>query len=135
MRIAIPVFRTRIISPRFDVARRLLLVDLHDGNVVEKREISFDLIHPLKRIQFLKDQGIQALLCGGIRRCDRFELEEMGITVYAPLFGEIEDILNFCVDGTLRPGHEIATESARRRIRNMCRFENEKSSPRRYVNS
>ena len=110
MRIAIPVFRKWIVSPRFDVARRLLLIDLHDGKVVEKEEISFDLIHPLKKIQFLKDQGVQALLCGGIKRTDRSELERMGITVHASLFGEIEDLLSLCVDGTLRPGHEIDAE-------------------------
>lgn len=103
MRIAIPVFRARI-SPRFDTTKRLLLLDLEDGQVVSRQEVPFDFRPPLRKNLFLKEQGVEALLCGGIRRCDCFAIEDMGISVYPSLMGAVDDILRLFLDGSLQPG-------------------------------
>lgn len=108
MRIAMPIFGTRV-SPRFDIARRLLIVDLADGAVKERQEVSFEIQPPLKRILFLKEQGVDTLLCGGIRRCDYFMIDEMRISIYASLIGEVEEILSSFIDGSLEPGFGVAT--------------------------
>jgi len=108
MRIAIPVFGTRI-SPRFDITQKFLVIDIEDGSVTERREVSFETQPPLKRILFLKEQGVDTLLCGGIRRCDYFMIDEMRISIYASLIGEVEEILSSFIDGSLEPGLGMAS--------------------------
>ena len=130
MRIAIPVYGIRI-SPRFDIARRLLLIDLENGRVAAKKEISFDILPPLRRILFLRDQGVQILLCGGIRRCDYFALEEMRITVHASLIGEVDDILISFISGKLRPGYGMMPGPAGMRMRRGWHYGNRYPGPKR----
>lgn len=103
MLIAIPVFGTRV-SPRFDITRKFLVIDIEDGRVTGRQEASFDSQPPLRRILFLKEQGVDTLLCGGIRRCDYFMIDEMRISIYASLIGEVEEILSSFIDGSLEPG-------------------------------
>jgi len=99
-RIAIPVFGTRV-SPRFDFAQRALIIDVRDKKVESRREVSFDICPIFNRRSFLLQQGVQVLLCGGIRRCDYFALADAGITVFPGLFGEVDELMEMFFNGNL----------------------------------
>ena len=84
------------------------MVDLEDGEVTARQEVSFDIQPTLRRILFLREQGVDTLLCGGIRRCDYFMIDEMKVSIVASLIGEVEEILSAFIDGSLEPGFGMA---------------------------
>jgi predicted Fe-Mo cluster-binding NifX family protein len=103
MRIAIPVFGTKI-SPRFDCAGNVLMVDVTDGSVTGRRLETIEPFRWRQQINALKEKGVEVLLCGGIRRCDYMMLVRIGINVCAGLVGEVDDIIDAFLRG------EIAAE-------------------------
>jgi predicted Fe-Mo cluster-binding NifX family protein len=105
MRIAIPVFGSKI-SPRFDCAGNLLLVDATDGSVSERWMESIEPFRCRQQMDALREKGVEVILCGGIRRCDYLLLVRSGINVYAGLVGEVDDILDAFLQGKIRAGEE-----------------------------
>lgn len=102
MRVAIATFRQQV-SPRFDCANAALLVDLEEGRETERRTLPLNAVPPYARAGFLREQSVQVLLCGGLRRRDYHELAASGIEVIAGLFGEVEEILAAYREGRLQP--------------------------------
>jgi len=100
MRIAIPVCRGRV-SPVFDVASQLLLVDLVEGQLGNPSQVAFPEMSPLERVERLRQLGVNTLLCGGISQPLEEMLVEEGIRVFARLCGDVEDILAAYVTGQL----------------------------------
>ena len=100
MRVAIPTFRSQI-SPRFDCASELLVVEVQDGEIARREERSLQNVPPFARANYLRAQGVQVVLCGGLRRRDFHELAASGIEVIAGLFGEVEPILEAYLQGQL----------------------------------
>jgi len=93
MRIAIPVWEGRI-SPVFDTADQLLLVDEQDGCEKERRLVSLTGVAGPSRADRLRQMGVQVLLCGGITRPLWLGLTSGGITVIPNLFGEAGTIVS-----------------------------------------
>jgi predicted Fe-Mo cluster-binding NifX family protein len=117
MRIAIPVFGTKI-SPRFDCAGNVLMVDVTDGSVTARRLESIEPFRWRHQINALRERGVEVMLCGGIRRCDYLLLVRVGINVYAGLVGEVEDILAAFLRGEIaneEPGKISRRKQVRRR--------------------
>ncbi len=108
-RIAIPVFGTRV-SPRFDFAQRALIIDVRDKKVDSSREVSFDICPIFDRLTFLLQQGVQVLICGGIRRCDYFALANAGITVFPGLVGEVDELMEMFFNGDLPRNESLFME-------------------------
>ena len=100
MRLALPMFGEKI-SPRFDCAARLLIVEVQGGAIRGRREESIEQIHRQSRIGFLLERKVNVLLCGGIRRRDYFSFVNAGIDVYAGLTGEAEDVLEAFLNGRI----------------------------------
>jgi len=93
MRLAIPVRNDRV-SPVFDTASRLLLVDLADGieqarQLVEVAQTAF----PIERAKRLAELGVNALVCGAISRPLAGFLSAVGIVVIPWVSGAPEEVL------------------------------------------
>lgn len=92
MRLAIPVWCDRV-SPVFDVAGQVLLVDLTDGRETVRH------LHPLaetsllRRADALATLGVDALVCGAISRALEAALLAKGVRVIARISGETERII------------------------------------------
>lgn len=106
MRIAIALFGTRV-SPRFDYAPSLLVIDIEDGAAVRRREIATDLLPPAERIKRLAELAVETLICGGIDDASAGRLEEQGIALVPWVSGEADDALEGCLHGELVPGAMI----------------------------
>lgn len=119
-RIAIPVFGTRV-SPRFDFAQRALIIDVRDQKVESCREVSFDICPIFNRLSFLLQQGVQVLLCGGIRRCDYFALADAGLTVFPGLVGEVDELMEMFFNGNLPRNERVLMECGRGPARSRLR--------------
>jgi predicted Fe-Mo cluster-binding NifX family protein len=100
MNIAIPTFRSRV-SPRFDLAASLLIVQVQGNRILGRGEERLDNIYGWRRVRFLTSRNVNVVLCGGIRRCDYFAIVDSGIDVYAGLMGEIDDVLEGFLRGDI----------------------------------
>ena len=88
-RIAIPVCNDRI-SPVFDVARSLLLVE--DGRRVASAQLK--ALFPPERAGELAALGVELLICGAISRFQEMALRGRGVEVMPWLAGDVEEVLD-----------------------------------------
>jgi len=106
MRIAVATFDERV-SPRFDCAAHFLLVE-SDGQRTTRREQfalppAWDAKGILQRLDWLADQGVTDLICGGIDGCTAGELRARGIRLFDWVSGEVDDALAAWLRGELEP--------------------------------
>ena len=99
-RVAVTVWNGRI-SPVFDVARNLLLLDVADGRVTARREESLDGDDPGRQASRLTQFQPNALICGAISRPLVNLLSACGIRVLPFVAGETESVIHAYLEGTL----------------------------------
>ena len=100
MKLAIPVWQGRI-SPVFDVAGQLLLVELADGREVARQEQMVDETTADERARRLAELGVGTLICAGISQPLEAILAGCGIRVIARICGGVEEVLAAFVAGRL----------------------------------
>lgn len=103
MRIAIPIWQSRV-SPVFDVAGRLLLVDVADGQETTRSEEALAETLLPGKAQRLKDLGVDVLICGAISRPLAMLTAQAGITVVPWVAGDVNEVLaRYLQDGLSDP--------------------------------
>ena len=100
MRIAVPVWRDRV-SPVFDVAGSLRLVDLEDGTPLRRSDANIQEDDPGVRVQKLSELGVDVLICGAISRPLETMLTAAGVKVIAQVCGGVEEVLEAYRSGRL----------------------------------
>ena len=100
MRVAIPVWQGRV-SPVFDSARRLLVVDFADGAETGRSEQPLNEAFPPQRAARLKQLGIEVLICGAISRPLAGMIAASAITLLPFMSGECEEVLAAYLQGGL----------------------------------
>jgi predicted Fe-Mo cluster-binding NifX family protein len=89
------------VSPVFDVANDLLLVDV-EGSIESHRESrvlsSSDFF---ERAREILDLGAELLICGAISLTLETAITATGVDVYSFLCGNIEEIVSAILDGDL----------------------------------
>ena len=98
MKIAMPIWEGRI-SPLFDVAKQLLIVDVEEGEELSRCEVSLDEEWPPTRVSQLVESAVGVLICGGISRSLVGSLRSAGITVISQIKGESEQVLAAFLNG------------------------------------
>jgi predicted Fe-Mo cluster-binding NifX family protein len=100
MRVAIPVWNERV-SPVFDAAARLVLVDVENGVERARREEALPESFLVRRAKRLAELGVTVLICGAISRPLAALLEASGINVLAWTAGPVNDVLQAYLAGRL----------------------------------
>jgi len=100
MRVAIPIFDGRI-SPVFDAARCLLLVDIEDGREVWRTEQIVEEPELGPRARRVAEFGADVLICGAISRPLEAMLLSAGVEVVPQTCGQAEDVLRAFMSGQL----------------------------------
>ncbi len=100
MKIAIPVWQGRV-SPVFDVAQHVLLVELAGDAELARRQTRLLSNQPAQRVRLLGDFGANALICGAISQPLKAALSRSGVQVLDWVCGEIEEVLRAYQTGTL----------------------------------
>lgn len=103
MRVAVPTWSGRI-SPVFDVARRLLLADIEDGEEAGREEAAIDDTDLARRAGRMAALGVDVLICGAISRPLEALLVSAGVQVIPGTCGPVEDVLNAFAAGSLQDG-------------------------------
>lgn len=101
MKVAIPTWMERI-SPVFDVASRLLVLDIEDGREQGRSEASLDQTESAQRAEQLAACGVDLLICGGISRMLELTLADKGIRTVARICGPVEDVIQAFLAGRLK---------------------------------
>ncbi len=100
MKVAIAVFDGRI-SPVFDAARRLMLVDIENGREVRRTEQVVEEAELGPRAWRVAEFGADVLICGAISRPLETMLLSAGVEVIPQACGQVEDVLRAFMSGQL----------------------------------
>jgi predicted Fe-Mo cluster-binding NifX family protein len=103
MKIAIAYWQGRV-SPVFDVADRLLLLDTEGGREVHRESLRLVRSDPFGRAQELAELGVEMLLCGAVSLILEKAMIGAGIRVIAFLGGEVENVISVFLKGKLDDG-------------------------------
>lgn len=80
LKIAIPLFGDRI-SPHFGASSTLLLVNVQEGKITDRRILDIGPQQPLELARRLVSLGAQQLICGGILYTHKQWLAANGVRV------------------------------------------------------
>ena len=100
MRIAIPIWEDKI-SPVFDTASRLLIVEIEDRDVTSRFEIYLDEQDLSRRCLRIRGMEIDILICGAISHYFARMLTGSGINVIPEISGQAEEVLKAYLKGDL----------------------------------
>lgn len=102
MKIAIPYWHGRI-SPVFDVAGNVSLVEITDGCEKNRRDISLEAETLGSRIDTLVNAGAEVLVCGAISKPLEMGLTARGVKVIPQTCGDVELVLAAYIKCGLNP--------------------------------
>jgi predicted Fe-Mo cluster-binding NifX family protein len=100
MKVAIPHWQGRI-SPLFDAADTLLLIDIEDGREVKRDNFNLSRRDPLRRAREVSRLGADMLLCGAVSRELETALLGAGVQVVGFICGEVDGVIAAFLGGTL----------------------------------
>ena len=98
MRIAIPIHGGRI-SPMFDVARRIELLDIGPGKTVAHRESFTEIADSIDKTKRLIDRKVDVLICGAISWPLELMLTSAGVQVIPNTCGPAKEVIAAFVAG------------------------------------
>ncbi|MBN2243910.1 MAG: NifB/NifX family molybdenum-iron cluster-binding protein [Acidobacteria bacterium] len=114
MKVAIPLWQGRV-SPVFDEANRILIVDISDGREQFRQEESLLSHNPFERARALPKLGVDLLICGMISQMQQNALDSAGIRVIPHICGTMEEVIAAFLDGRLENGAMLMPGCGRRR--------------------
>jgi predicted Fe-Mo cluster-binding NifX family protein len=100
VKIAIPHWQGRV-SPVFDVAESLFLIDIEDGREVRRENVMLASRDPFGRAKEISALGTAVLLCGALSHPFQTALMGAGIQVVGFVCGDLEAVVNAFLQGQL----------------------------------
>jgi predicted Fe-Mo cluster-binding NifX family protein len=100
MRVAVPTWSDRV-SPVFDVAKRLLVVDIGGESELSRDEVMVTDSDIAARVARINALGVDVLICGAISMPLEAMLASSGIRVIPQTCGPVEDVLRAFASGRL----------------------------------
>jgi predicted Fe-Mo cluster-binding NifX family protein len=118
MRVAIPLWQGRV-SPVFDEAGRILLVDISNNQVKRRREEFLVAHNPFERAKMLPKFGVDILICGMISQTQRAAIVSESIRIIPHICGSAKDVIAAFLDGRIESGAlRMPGCGTQRRLRN-----------------
>ena len=103
MKVAIPHWQGRV-SPVFDVAGNVLIVELSGGAELGRRNVTFDTETMHDRAARLAGTETDVLICGAISRPLEIAISAAGIEVIPQTCGDVDQVLAAFAGGQLNEG-------------------------------
>lgn len=114
MRIALTVWGDRI-SPVFDVATTILLAEIQNGSIINRRFVPFNPGVSWRIVEMLKEMEVTVLICGAISKMPATMISVSGMELIPFIAGETERIL-----ATYAKGNPIIPAFSMPGIGNRC---------------
>jgi predicted Fe-Mo cluster-binding NifX family protein len=115
MRLALTTYNGRI-SPLFDCARIVLVVDDEHGEEAMPETSIIEDLSPYEKIKRLQGMSINALICGGIDQHTRMLLEYEGIEVFPWVTGDVDSVLRIASQAMTKLSQKQQEPSLRARV-------------------
>jgi predicted Fe-Mo cluster-binding NifX family protein len=128
MKVAIPHWQGRV-SPVFDVAANVLVVEIRDGLERSRENVALDAEDPQPRATRLAQTGAELLICGAISWPLEMALSAAGIDVIPHTCGEVEQVLAAFAHGQLQQDAFLMPGCCGRRRRLRARRRCRRSAP------
>jgi predicted Fe-Mo cluster-binding NifX family protein len=117
MRLAIPLWQGRV-SPIFDEANRILLVDISEREEQRRHEQSLATRNPFERAHLLPRLGVHVLICGMISQTQQTAVASAGIQIIPHICGPMDEVIAAFLDGRIESGAMLMPGcSGRKRFR------------------
>ena len=116
MKIAIPNWQGRV-SPVFDVARNVLLVDVINGQEQSRQNMPLNIDGLPERVETLIKLGMDVLVCGAISRPLEMNLTLRGVKIIPHMCGDVEQVLTAFIAGNLHQDKFLMPGCCRQRRR------------------
>ncbi len=100
MKIVIPSWQG-LVSPVFDVAARVLLINIEDGMEISRAEQVIGNANPFVRAKRIAELKADIVICGAISEQLETTLRLSGIEVISNICGQIEEVLGAYLKGSL----------------------------------
>lgn len=114
MKVAIPLWQGRV-SPVFDEASRILVVDISEGREKSRQEESLLTRNPFERAQALPRLGVDLLICGMISQMQQTALDSAGIQIIPHICGCMDEVIAAFLDGRIEKGAMLMPGCGRRK--------------------
>ncbi|BBO80694.1 NifB/NifX family molybdenum-iron cluster-binding protein [Desulfosarcina ovata] len=98
MKVAVTVWEDRI-SPVFDASRRLLVVSIEKGCIVDRSVVIFNPERPSNLVKTLAELGAPVLICGAVSRVPATVIAAGGIVLIPFIAGKVERVLGAYAKG------------------------------------
>ena len=100
MKVALTVWENRI-SPLFDCARTLLIVDTTDQTAIGRYFEPFHCESPSSRAAKLSDLKVQVLICGAVSDVFANMIEAHGIRIIPFVAGDVDEVIDAYLKGAI----------------------------------
>ena len=100
MKVAIPTWEGKI-SPVFDVARYLLVVNIKEGAEISRHKEALPEMEVTRRAKHITGLGVDSLICGAISRPLEMLLLSSGVKVISQICGPVEEVLKEFLSGQM----------------------------------
>jgi len=100
MKIAVSVWEGKV-SPVFDTASRLLVLDMEEKRETSRFEIYLDEQTLIRKCSRIRGLDVEVLICGAISRYFHGILTASGISVIPWICGAASEAVEAYIDGTL----------------------------------
>ena len=104
MKIAMPVCGNRL-STVFDAADELLMIETVPGVTSEQSRAHWKEDNVIARTAYIRESGVQVLICGAMSRSVARMLNVAGIRVIPFIRGTVDEVLEAFCNGTLSGRH------------------------------
>ena len=108
MKIAIPRMGESV-APCFEYCAMMAIFTIEDGSVSDQFDFPLSSRQPFDRVRLLRDQEIDAIICGGVQGNYEETLRATGIQVISWVSGTVDSLLDSYLRGRLVPGSEHPT--------------------------
>ena len=106
MKIAISTDKGNV-SPHFGRCPTFTIVEIADGKIIKKEETPNPGHHPGFLPEFLKEKGVECIICGGMGPRAQSLFTQKKINVILGVEGKINDVIDKLLKGELKGGESL----------------------------
>ncbi len=93
-----------MVSEHFGRCPQFTIVEINDGKLISQKAIPNPGHHPGFLPEFLHEQGVEAIVCGGMGFRAQELFKEKGIETIMGASGSIDEVIEKLLQGTLKGG-------------------------------
>ncbi len=90
--VAVPVLRSRV-APVLNWCSRIVVFRPGEPGDKQKKELVFEDMDVFKRLQSIREMGVDTLICGAVSRDLLFYAHGLGFQIICGIAGEIDDVI------------------------------------------